>query len=362
MPLGGVVTGLLFSDFSFQNDNGQLNPGQNGPFSLPANATATLDSNAQNFSINVQDDDEEFDDGFQDDPGGVALNQILLNDIATTNANGDPVNVAAGQVLEVEFTLRATTPGGDIIDLLFVAAGPGENQGDLFFVVSTAPVPPGVTLDIAFLNDGGGTPYEEIICFATDTLITTPAGPRLVQDFEVGDMVSLFDGGAAPVKWIGRRKVNQREQALAPALRPVRIKAGTFGANLPFTDLTVSQQHRIMIERRQAEMMFGTPEVLASAISLINDHSVQIDNQAGDIEYHHIMLEKHEIIFANGLPTESFYPGTSALRSLDAPTLNEFRTLFPEIAAGGVSGSARPLLKRFEAEVLVRHSETHAGS
>lgn len=357
MPLGGVVTGLLFADFDFQNDNNQIVPGQNGPFSLPANATATLDANAIDFSITVDDDDEEFDDGFQDDPAGVALNQTLVNAISTTDANGNTVNVAAGQVLEVEFTLRATTPGGDIIDLLFVAAGPGENQGDLFFVVSTAPIPPGVTLDIAFLNDGGGTPYEDIICFVDGAMIATPTGPRLVEGLEVGDIVSLFDGGSAPIKWIGRRKVSNREQTLSPSLRPVRIKADAFGPDLPHADLSVSQQHRIMIEKRQAEMMFGSTEVLVPAVALINDHSVQIDAQAGQVTYHHIMFDAHEVITANGLPTESFYPGASALRALDAAALTEFKTLFPEIAANGFDDSARPLLKKFEAKALLGHSD-----
>lgn len=355
MPIGGVVTGLLFADFDFQNDNGQLFPGQNGPFSLPNNATATLDANAISFSITVEDDDEEFDDGFQDDPAGTELNQILTNDVSTTDANGNPVNVAAGQVLEVEFTLRATAPNGDIIDLLFVAAGPGENQGDIFFIVSTAPVPTGVTLDIEFLNDGGGTPYEDIICFAAGSMLETPDGQIAVEALTVGDEVTLFDGGAAPVAWIGSKTVTQQRQSFLPHLKPVRIKAGALGESQPKTDIWVSPQHRVLLKGAQAEMMFGSDEVLAPAIALCNDSTIFVDHTYGDVEYFHIMFDTHQVVLANGVPMESFYPGPSALKALDAATLREFRTLFPEISESGFDTSARPLLKAYEAKAFLNY-------
>lgn len=357
MPLGGIVTGVLFADFNFQNDNGQLVPGQNGPFTLPANATATLNANAVEFPINVSDDDEEFDDGFQDDPVNVALNQILVEDINVTDTNGNPVTVAAGQVLEVEFTLRATAPNGDIIDLLFVAAGPGENQGDLFFVVSTAPIPLGVTLDIAFLNDGGGTPYADIICFVSGAMIDTPEGPAPVESLGVGDPVTLLDGGVATITWVGKRRVSAAERVLHRNLKPVKIRANAFGPGKPAADLWVSQQHRVLLDG--AEILFGADEVLVPIVSLCNDQSIRIDDVQGDVDYHHIMFDRHQIILSNGLPTESFYPGATALQALDAPTLAEFKTLFPELAARGFEESARPLLKNYEAKAL--HGRLAAG-
>ncbi|MEL6452767.1 MAG: hypothetical protein AAFQ19_16060 [Pseudomonadota bacterium] len=106
----------MFADFDFVNDNGQLTPGQNGPFSLPGNAQGTLDAGATTIDINVLDDDMEFDDGFQDDPNGTPLNQILRDDIDTVDADGNTVFVGAGAVLEVEFTLTATPVGGGATD------------------------------------------------------------------------------------------------------------------------------------------------------------------------------------------------------------------------------------------------------
>ena len=55
--------------------------------------------------------------------------------VNSTDAAGNTILLEGGDVLEVEFTLRATPVGGGApIDMLFVAVGPGENQGDLQLV------------------------------------------------------------------------------------------------------------------------------------------------------------------------------------------------------------------------------------
>ena len=97
MPNGGFVTGVLFSDLIISNDpDGIFDPGQNGPLpTLPADLTLMLDPDAVTHTINVDDDDMEFDDGFQDDPANVALNQTLIDTFTATNAAGDTIVVAS---------------------------------------------------------------------------------------------------------------------------------------------------------------------------------------------------------------------------------------------------------------------------
>jgi len=43
------------------------------------------------------------------------------------------------------------------------------------------------------------------------------------------------------------------------------------------------------------------------------------------ISYVHLMFDRHEVIFAEGAPTESFYPGAYTLRNLAEPDRNEVR-------------------------------------
>lgn len=328
MPNGGSITGYLFEDFTFVNDGGELTPGQNGPFTLPSDAQAILEAGATTLDINVLDDDEEFDDGFQDDPGGTALNQILRDDINTTSVSGDPVLVGAGAVLEVEFTLTATPVGGGApIDLLFVAAGPGENQGDITLVVSTAPLVPGTTYDIAFKADGGGTPYGELVCFARGTLIQTPKGDVPIETLRVGDRVITMDHGAQPIVWMASRAV------LFPSLddMPINVRADAFAPGQPYADTRVSPRHCLLRQDPSYELLFDTPDVLMAARDCIDGVSISRATRSGAVEYHHFMCADHEIIWANGMPCESFYPGKVARRSLDPIARAALGALHPEL-------------------------------
>ncbi|WP_299648204.1 Hint domain-containing protein [uncultured Tateyamaria sp.] len=329
MPNGGSITGFLFEDFNFVNDNGQLNPGQNGPFSLPGNAQATLAAAATTIDINVEDDDMEFDDGFQDDPGGTPLNQILRDDIDTTNADGDAVQVGAGAVLEVEFTLTATpVGGGPPIDLLFVAAGPGENQGDLTLVVSTAPLVPGTTYDIEFKNDGGGTPYGEIVCFVRGTLIRTPNGDVPVERLGIGDRVLTLDGGAQRITWAAQRMIlfPQGDDL------PVWIASDTFGSGQPHTRTGVSPRHCLFRRDPAFHMMFDTTEVLMAARDCVDGANIVQDNGQKAVEYFHFMFDAHALVWANGMLAESFYPGPVARQSLDPMARGRLVALYPKLA------------------------------
>lgn len=71
--------------------------------------------------------------------------------------------------------------------------------------------------------------------------------------------------------------------------------------------------------------------------------------------YHHLLLEQHEILTADGVLSESFHPGQWGVSLLDAPTRAEVLTLFPEL--DGISKGEAPLawppLRRREAGVLM---------
>lgn len=364
MPNGGSITGFLFQDFTFVNDNGQLNPGQNGPFSLPSNAQATLALGATTIDINVDDDDMEFDDGFQDDPGGTPLNQILRDDIDTTDAAGNPVEVDAGAVLEVEFTLTATpVGGGDPIDLLFVAAGPGENQGDLTLVVSTAPLVPGTTYDIAFKNDGGGTPYGEIVCFVRGTLIRTPEGDVPVETLQVGQRILTLDNGAQPITWTAQRMILfPRGDDL-----PVWVAPNTFGPGHPYAATGLSPRHCLFRRDASFQILFDTPEVLMAARDCVDGMDVTQADGRRAVEYFHFMLDGHALVWANGLLAESFYPGPIARQSLDPMARTRLLALYPDLSAPDAPAPfprARRRVRGYElraTHATAAQSKQHAG-
>lgn len=176
-----------------------------------------------------------------------------------------------------------------------------------------------------------GLNYDGVTCFAKGTLIQTVNGFENIEAIKLGDIIKT-KSGLSPVLWIGQRKINEKEMVRNPKLRPIRISSGSLGNGLPKRDLLVSRQHRMLIESKISERMFQHPEVLISAIKLISIPGVFIDKYVTEVEYFHMLFDKHRIIFAEGSPTESMYTGAEALKSLSEESREEILTIFPAVA------------------------------
>ncbi|MGB0798508.1 MAG: Hint domain-containing protein [Planktomarina sp.] len=193
----------------------------------------------------------------------------------------------------------------------------------------------------AFVTDDN----VEVICFAQGTGIATITGTTSVEDLAVGDKVLTADNGYQAIRWIGQRTVPATGH-----LAPVVLSKGTFGAN---ADLKVSPQHRVLINDWRAEVMFGTSEALVPAKHLVNGDTIYRES-GGEVTYFHVLFDSHEIIFAEGVATESFHPGENAIAGLEDDVREELFELFPELAKGEFSGvpAARISLKKFEVDAL----------
>lgn len=159
-------------------------------------------------------------------------------------------------------------------------------------------------------------PPPIIICFATGTIIDTDLGPTPVEALTAGTLVKTVDNGLQPIRWIGRRHLSGAMFDAHPNLRPVLIRAGALGGGRPWTDLTVSPQHRIRIADWRAELYFGEPEVLVPAKALIDGRTI-VESPLAEVTYWHLLFDRHELIWSNGLPSESLHPGDMARLALE---------------------------------------------
>jgi hypothetical protein len=72
-----------------------------------------------------------------------------------------------------------------------------------------------------------------VICFTPGTRIETPEGPRPVEELHEGDRVQTRDSGAQEIRWIGCRRMTGARLFAMPRLRPVRLRAGALGGDVP---------------------------------------------------------------------------------------------------------------------------------
>lgn len=197
-----------------------------------------------------------------------------------------------------------------------------------------------------------------VICFTPGTRIETPDGPRLVEELRQGDRVQTKDSGAQEIQWVGSRRMSGARLFAMPRLRPVRIRAGALGIDRPDGELLVSPEHRMLITGAVAQDLFNVPEVLVSAKDLINNSTVSVDLAVREVTYIHLLLPRHQILWANGVETESFHPASTSLDMLDEEDRGRLLDLNPRLAHEPLAyGSyARRSLTSSEAAILAHEA------
>ena len=136
-----------------------------------------------------------------------------------------------------------------------------------------------------------------VVCFAQGTMIRTHRGEIAVEALRVGDKVITASGKRRPIRWLGHNTVDCRSHPDPRAILPIRIAADAFAPNMPSRDLTVSPGHGILVQI--------VDELLVPAGLLCNGATVQqID--VDEVTYWHVELETHDVLFSDGLRSESY--------------------------------------------------------
>lgn len=213
-----------------------------------------------------------------------------------------------------------------------------------------------VRVSLVRAQETARTSLGGVICFTPGTRIVTPAGTRRIEDLRPGDTIQTKDNGAQQVLWTGHRRMTGARLYAMPHLRPIRFRSGALGIDRPDGDLLVSPQHRMLVKGAAAQSLFHANEVLVAAEDLLNDGSICIDRALREVTYVHVLMERHQIVWANGLETESFHPSNSALEMVDPGQREGLLNILPGLAEDpyAYGDFARRNLTASEAAIL-RH-------
>ena len=200
-------------------------------------------------------------------------------------SNGDRIDVQGIGVAQSAIVSGSTVE-------LFSGVGGG---GSLLFTFTNLTGTAGVSLNpaqIGLSSDGAGGTF--VACFAAGTRILTDAGEVPVEELRDGQLIYAMFGGALPVVWLGRRRIDCRRHLRPHNVWPVRVRAHAFGPDRPRRDLLLSPDHAVFAN-----------EVLIPVRHLINGSSIAQEPR-DHISYFHVELPVHDVLLAEGLPVESY--------------------------------------------------------
>jgi hypothetical protein len=133
-----------------------------------------------------------------------------------------------------------------------------------------------------------------VACYAEGTRLRTDYGDIEVERLRVGDLLETISGAMRSIIWIGRRRVDCRRHASPPSVQPVHVAAGAVAANIPCRDLLLSPDHAVFLEN-----------TLIPIKRMVNGVTIrQLDRDT--VDYFHVELDRHDVVYAEGLPAESY--------------------------------------------------------
>jgi hypothetical protein len=251
-----------------------------------------------------------------------------------------------GDLIRLEARYALMGEEGDQVDLLLLALPDGSRYA--------LPLSPMATLTDYTLLKVEPAPADiglsDLLCisFARGTMITLANGAQTpIEDLRPGDRVLTRDHGGQPIRWIGRATL----KAVGP-FAPVVITMGTLGNA---GDLIVSQHHRMFLYQRQRVAGLPTSELLVQAKHLVDGERVFL-REGGFVDFLSLVFDRHEIIYAEGVPAESLMVNDATVSRLPPELSADVKARFPGLSQLQHFGTeaGRQFLEKVGPEALFR--------
>jgi autotransporter passenger strand-loop-strand repeat protein len=278
----------------------------------------------------------------QAEAGGIVLGTIDLQGTFITSDLSDRATFNLGSTSEVIFSNLYYYPGvtARITNDTLTVTDNGTTTTETLIGDYSNLTPIVKDVSLYGVDVVGITLVSTAPCFAVGTRILTPRGEIAVENLVIGDMVITKEGDDAPIKWIGKRKLDLSRHPHPEQAQPIFFEADCLADGVPSSELILSPDHALYLDG-----------VLVPAKALVNGQNIrQLSWQT--VTYCHIELEKHSIIFSENTPVETyletgnrgaFENGTDALTLHPdlAQTMREEQSCAPFVETGPVVWAIR---------------------
>lgn len=306
---------------------------------LDASASAAdvwVDAGAGDDTVTGSADSDTLIGGLGDDSltGGGGHDFFLMttgggqDTIADFDLRDDDDNGFFNDQLDVTDLTGGSGPGGSITAADVVVTDDGFGNALLTFPGGEKLVLEGVTP--AQMSGQANLYAAGIPCFTPGTRLRTAKGLRPVEGLRPGDLLETADNGLQPVLWVGITHVGPEAMLAAPKLRPIVLLPGG-PLDLP-ASVAVSRQHRLLWrppeDRDKGDEVF----LRANQLAQISPRLALATCPKDGVTYVHLLLPRHEVIFAEGFVTESFFPGPWSLGGLADEVRRDLFRLMPQLS------------------------------
>jgi autotransporter passenger strand-loop-strand repeat protein len=241
---------------------------------------------------------------------GVSAGGLLSGSIAFSGSGGELIVPSS---LIPPGTIYGFEPGDtfDLINVTFDSAGTADlvSSGDTANHLQVAEGGSTYTFNLDPAQDFTGEYFhlagdghsgtlvteDGIACYCRGTRIRTDGGELTIEALRVGDVVATVSGEARPIRWIGRRAYDGRFIAGKRDALPIRVAAGALADGVPARDLWLSPGHSLYLDG-----------ALTQAVHLVNGATIVQEEAVERVEYFHIELDTHDLIYAEGALSETY--------------------------------------------------------
>jgi hypothetical protein len=294
----------------------------------------------------VHDDVYELDPEARPERLGLAMSE----DGCSFRIGPDSALGRAGAPVYLDALLTFMGKGGTLDALVFVEVDPANGAIAEVYLHPLDRIAPKsgyalVTIDRA--GAGARLAASAMVAFTRGTRITMADGRQVpIEALAAGDRVLTRDSGPQEVRWIGMQTVRA-----TGAFAPITIAAGALNNDRA---LVVSPNHRLFIYQRIDALGAGQKEILVKAGLLVNGTSVT-QVPGGFVDYFQILLDRHEILYAEGIAAESQFLDTAIRPALPDEVMRKLTAITPDSApVPGRELSDRELSRRPDAAAMLK--------